>query len=108
MPYFSLILLLIWILALVDSIVADENRVRYLPKAAWVLIVVLLPLIGSAMWFAAGRPLRSGGPVPRTIGRPAYEPPRPAPAPQTEEEFRRQVRERAEAQRRKARDLDAD
>lgn len=41
--------------ALVDIITRDESRVRYLPKLVWILLVVLLPVVGSLVWFVVGR-----------------------------------------------------
>ncbi|EGD54210.1 PLDc N-terminal domain-containing protein [Gordonia neofelifaecis] len=108
MPIIGGIVLLIWIAALVDAIVTDEYRVRHLPKALWILIVILLPLIGSVLWLVIGRP-EGATPPPRTTGFPEYERPeyRAAIRARDEAEFRRQTRERAEAQRRKAGDSDA-
>ncbi|AUH67494.1 MULTISPECIES: PLD nuclease N-terminal domain-containing protein [Gordonia] len=106
MPYLGGIVFLIWVAALIDVIIADEFRVRHLPKVAWVLIVILIPLAGSLVWFLVGRP-EGGAPVPpRTTGFPEYERPeyKAAIAAREEEEFRRRVRERAEAQRRRAED----
>lgn len=40
--------------ALIDIITRDESRVRHLPKLMWVVIVILLPLVGSIVWFAVG------------------------------------------------------
>lgn len=45
-----------WIYSIVDCALSDGLRVRALPKWAWVLIVVLLPLIGALLWFGFGRP----------------------------------------------------
>ncbi|BDZ47960.1 hypothetical protein GCM10025867_02010 [Frondihabitans sucicola] len=46
---------LLVIAALIDIITRDDSRVQHLPKLVWVLLVVLLPLIGSILWFAVGR-----------------------------------------------------
>lgn len=51
----SLILLAVTIFAIVDAITADNWRLRFLPKVAWVLLIVLLPLIGSIVWFVLGK-----------------------------------------------------
>jgi len=40
--------------ALIDIITRDSLLVRHLPKVTWVLLVVLLPLVGSIVWFAVG------------------------------------------------------
>lgn len=56
MPYLGLIVMILWIVCLVDVIVADEYAVRNIPKVGWVIVVLLLPLIGSVLWLVAGRP----------------------------------------------------
>jgi hypothetical protein len=48
--------LLFWIWALLDCIATDSGVVRNLPKMVWVVIVLLLPLIGSFAWLLLGRP----------------------------------------------------
>lgn len=40
--------------ALVDILTGDELHVRYIPKIAWIAVVVLLPLVGTVLWFAVG------------------------------------------------------
>jgi len=62
--------LLLFVAALVDIIMRQEGQVRHLPKLVWVLLVVLLPFVGSVLWFAIGR---------------EYERSRPAPAPQRQQ-----------------------
>ncbi len=43
------------VFALVDIIMRDEWQVKHLPKFGWLLLVIFLPLIGTALWFAIGR-----------------------------------------------------
>ena len=47
--------LLLMVFALVDIIRADQWTIRHLDKSMWIIIVILLPLIGSVLWFAVGR-----------------------------------------------------
>lgn len=47
--------LLVVILVLVDVITRDPSRIRHLDKTMWVIIVIIIPLIGSILWFAIGR-----------------------------------------------------
>lgn len=105
-----LLILVLEIFCLIDVITAEDGKVRHLPKIAWFLFILLFPLVGSVVWLLAGRPqtARYGG------GRSAQE--RTAPAfpeydrpgraagvtPESDEEFLRRVRERAEEQRRRA------
>ena len=51
----SLLMFALVVGALVDIITRPEGQVKHLPKLFWVLLVVLLPLIGSIVWFAVGR-----------------------------------------------------
>ena len=72
------------IAALVDCITREDWQVKHLPKIAWILLIVFLPLIGSIVWFAAGR---EWGGSERSHGR--YTEPlavRPAPASQSDTE----------------------
>ncbi|WP_243060588.1 PLD nuclease N-terminal domain-containing protein [Nocardioides sp. SR21] len=94
----------LWVFCLVDAIGSPSDRVRNLPKVAWVILILLFPLVGSIAWLVAGRP--DGG---RRRSRhersqpsfPEYDRPGRAAAvdPEKDAEFLRQVRERAEAQR---------
>jgi len=51
----SLLLIVLVVGALVDIITRPDGQVKHLPKTVWVLLVVLLPMIGSIVWFVAGR-----------------------------------------------------
>jgi signal transduction histidine kinase len=94
----------LWIYCLFDVIMADESRIRNLPKVTWIFIVLVTSVIGAVAWLVAGRPQ---GPV-RSLpykgntGAPYPEYERPgrfvATNPDDDAEFLRQVRERAAAQ----------
>lgn len=43
------------ILVLVDIITRDNSLIRHLPKVTWAFIVIILPLMGSILWFLLGR-----------------------------------------------------
>ena len=117
MPYFGLLVTLLWVFCLIDVITADDGGVRYLPKMVWLLFVVFVPLAGSVVWLVAGRPIGGGiwgGAGGGSTGRrqsssafPEYET-RPgrqlAQDPEADEEFLRQCRARAEDQRRTERE----
>ncbi len=88
----ELVLLVYCVFAIVKT---PAQQVRLLPKAAWLLLVVLLPLVGGLGWLMLGRP-----PTARSAPAPA----RPvAPAPDDDEAFLRTLHERVEAQREAAR-----
>jgi hypothetical protein len=40
----------------IDCAMSSRHAVRAIPKWAWLLVVVLLPVIGSGLWFWIGRP----------------------------------------------------
>lgn len=44
-----------WVFSIVDVAVQPASRHRGVSKGAWVLIVVLLPVVGGILWFALGR-----------------------------------------------------
>jgi Phospholipase_D-nuclease N-terminal len=47
------------IFALVDCALTERTRVRGMPKALWLLVVLVLPVLGGVLWFLIGRgPLR--------------------------------------------------
>lgn len=48
--------LVLWIYCIYDVITTDQSLVQHLPKAVWIIIVVLLPDLGSLLWLGVGRP----------------------------------------------------
>ncbi|WP_348788521.1 PLD nuclease N-terminal domain-containing protein [Leifsonia sp. NPDC080035] len=55
MAVIPLLVFVLFVVALIDIILRTGDQIRHLPKLAWVFIVILLPLIGSILWFAVGR-----------------------------------------------------
>lgn len=51
----SAVWFIVVILVLVDIITRDQSRIRHLDKTMWLIIVIILPLIGTILWFAIGR-----------------------------------------------------
>jgi hypothetical protein len=49
-------LLILWIYCIYDVITTDDVIIRHLPKLVWLLIVFMLPDIGSILWLGLGRP----------------------------------------------------
>jgi hypothetical protein len=43
------------VFSIVDIVLIDRSRVRSLPKALWIVIVAIFPIVGGVMWFAVGR-----------------------------------------------------
>lgn len=101
----GLVVFALWVFCLVDAIGAPATGIRNLPKVGWILLILFFPLIGSIAWLVAGRPETAGA------RRSAYERQQPdfpeydrpgraaAVDPEKDAEFLRQIRERAEAQR---------
>jgi hypothetical protein len=46
----------LWIYCIVDVITTDDAIIRHLPKMVWLLIVFLIPDVGSLLWLGLGRP----------------------------------------------------
>jgi len=109
---FGLILLALWVFCIVDVIRTEDYRCQNLPKMAWLAIVIFLGDIGSIAWLVAGRPWDRGPanlPYKGNLGHaanaafPEYDRPGRATGTteESDEEFLKQVRERAEEQRRR-------
>jgi hypothetical protein len=78
----GLIEVVLLIFCLIDCILTDPAQVRNLPKIAWIILIIIIPLVGGIVWLVAGRPQRSGvgaSSVPwrstQTAGFPEYERP---------------------------------
>ena len=105
----GIIVFAVWVYCLLEVIMTDESRIRNLSKTTWIMIVLLTFEVGAVAWLVAGRPTtqprdlpykgNTGRPVPRY---PEYDRPGrfAATDPEDDERFLRQVRERAEEQRR--------
>lgn len=59
----GIVVLVVWIFSIVSCVLTPESQVRGIPKWAWVVLIVLLPLLGSVLWLAVGR--TGGSPLPR-------------------------------------------
>jgi len=69
MPIVALLVFALMVVALIDAITRRDNQVRFLPKFAWIVFIILLPLVGSILWFALGREW-SAGPEAVSFGDP--------------------------------------
>jgi Phospholipase_D-nuclease N-terminal len=54
--------LAIYVYGIVDVIRTDKHLTRGISKTAWIVVVVVLPVVGAALWFIIGRP-RGSRPV---------------------------------------------
>jgi len=78
MPFLGLVILGVMVFALVDIIRREEFQVKHLPKTMWLIVVILLPLIGSVLWFTLGRVYPEDAPrMPRPSPRATAAPPAP-------------------------------
>ncbi|WP_156758854.1 PLD nuclease N-terminal domain-containing protein [Microbacterium karelineae] len=51
----ALVNLAILVATLVDIIRRPEGGIRFMPKVVWLIVVILLPFIGSVLWWILGR-----------------------------------------------------
>lgn len=84
-----------------DVITTPASAVRGLPKPAWLVLVVLLPLIGGSAWLFAGRPRRAAVPDPSRLAHADTRPTGTA-SPDDDEAFLHSLAQRAAEQRRRA------
>ena len=56
-----LVLIALYISFIIDVIRTPRAEVRSLPKALWLVIVILLPIVGGLLWWFFGRSPRTGG-----------------------------------------------
>lgn len=106
--------LLALVVGLIDVLCRDDTGVRLCPRWVWFLVVVVVPILGTLVWLVFGRPRarsvrrrsrRRGMPRPSSsvvATFPEYDRPgRYVPQdPAADAEFLRQIRERAQEQRR--------
>ena len=101
-PLLFLIEVALVAVALISCLSAEDKEIRTLPRAAWVLVILLVPLVGAVAWFSAGRPVPAvdgvrvrglgGGPGVRRAGRGEWpRPHRRVVAPDDDAEFLRSL-----------------
>ena len=102
------LLFALFVYSVITVLMTREEDCRHLPKWGWLLVVLLFPFIGSVLWIGVGR---HRTPRPRAYERSAPAFPeydrlgrQAATNPEADDAFLKQVRERAEAQRRNERE----
>ncbi|KQR05922.1 PLD nuclease N-terminal domain-containing protein [Paenarthrobacter sp. YJN-D] len=50
------VVLVVFVYALVDVIRTDRHQTRGISKTAWIIVMIVLPLLGAVLWFIFGRP----------------------------------------------------
>ncbi|MEV0902642.1 PLD nuclease N-terminal domain-containing protein [Actinoplanes sp. NPDC049802] len=43
------------VVALIDCLVTDRSRLQSFPRSAWVVLILLCPVLGAIAWFRSGR-----------------------------------------------------
>ncbi len=80
----GLLVMAMWIYCILDVIATEDVLVRSLPKGVWLLLVIILPMIGSVAWLALGRPQYAGW----RPGDTGLRPVRPVVGPEDRADFR--------------------
>ena len=71
--------------------VSDKRTIRRMPRALWVLVIMLIPLVGPVAWFVFGRPRKPlSAPSGWRVAAGLPERPRP-PAPDDDPDFLRSL-----------------
>src|SRR4051812_39897406 len=86
MLWFGLEMLLV-VVALISCLSAEEGEVRALPRVVWVIIILLFPIVGSVVYFVAGRPVQATNQATWRAGSGFPESTRPARAPDDDPAF---------------------
>jgi hypothetical protein len=97
LPYLVELALLIF--CVIDLIQSPEGEIRNLPKWAWLILIIILPLVGCIAWLVAGRPVRVR-PAQSTWATGAGLPEPQRPQPKTDDIDARLQADLAEADRR--------
>lgn len=63
----GLLALAFTVYSIVDCALADRSRIRALPRPVWILVILVLPVLGGALWFLIGAG-RVAGPALRYVG----------------------------------------
>jgi hypothetical protein len=108
----ALFVFALWVYCFIDVLLTPDGEQRNLPKLAWVFIVLLFADIGSIAWLVAGKNWNrtgagaAGRPAASATRRPEYDRPgRHVPTnPDDDEVFLAGLRQRAEEQRKRARE----
>ena len=88
-----LVLFVVWLYGVLDVLLAPGTRMRHLPKAAWLALTLLVPVLGSVAWLVVSRlPERAEPQTPRPKGRVTDA---------DLEAYRRRLRRQVEEQRRR-------
>ena len=83
------------VFALADCVQTEDDKIRGLPKWAWIVLIVLIPWVGPITWLFVGKERNLGGGPPRRQG-PLAPDEDPDFLRRLDEDIRRERRERRE------------
>ena len=83
------------VFALADCVQTQDDKVRGVPKWAWIVLIVLIPWVGPLTWLFVGKERNLGGGPPRRQG-PLAPDEDPDFLRRLDEDIRRERRERRE------------
>ncbi|HEY8702742.1 MAG TPA: PLD nuclease N-terminal domain-containing protein [Arthrobacter sp.] len=66
---FAVAVLAIFVYGLVDVIRTGHRQTRGISKPAWIIVMIVLPVLGAILWLLMGRP-RGTAPAPQTYSHP--------------------------------------
>ncbi|NMA76044.1 MAG: PLDc_N domain-containing protein [Actinomycetales bacterium] len=89
------------VFALADCVQTEDDKIRGLPKWAWIVLIVLIPWVGPITWLFVGKDRAS----PEGHGRPRRQGPL---APDEDPDFLRKLDEDIRRERREKRQRDQD
>lgn len=89
------VIVAIMLYSVFDCALRPRNQIAALPKWAWILVILIFPVIGAALWFLIGRKLPGGGGPKRRQTGPV--------APDDDPDFLRRIAEDVEQQQRRER-----
>lgn len=85
------LLVAVTLYGLLDCATREREKIKVLPKWAWLLVILCIPVLGLVLWFAFGRHNLT-----------VFEP-KPEPAPDDDPDFLRKLNDEIEQQMRRER-----
>ena len=55
------VILAAYIFGIIDVVLTEERRVRALNKPLWIVIIIVLPIVGTLLWFLLGKDRKDRG-----------------------------------------------
>lgn len=61
-----LIVVALAVVALIDCLLTERSRLQSFPRGAWVVLILMCPILGPVTWFRSGRAAQAVTPDPAT------------------------------------------